>query len=197
MSLRGQEAEDSDLLLRLSRGDEDAYRQLFQRHQSRAYAVALSLLRSTWDAEEVVAAAFLELWRKRDRVRIVDGSVLPWLLTVVSFQAKNHRRSTMRYRRLLANLPPVEHSPDHADEVARVVDAAGISKSVRAALAVLKPRDAAVLVLCVVEGLSITEAAIVLRVPEGTVKSRLSRAKARLRGHVAHALEISTKESNG
>ncbi|MFJ6678619.1 RNA polymerase sigma factor [Microbacterium sp. NPDC091382] len=172
---------DAALLFRLSRGDADAYRDLFRRHERATYRVALLLTHSAWDAEEVVASSFLELWRKRDKVRLVDNSVLPWLLTVVSFVAKNHLRGTRRYRRLLAKIPHEGIEPDHADEVARTVDALPVAAEVRVALGELNARDAAVLLLCVVQQFSARDASIALAVPEGTVKSRLSRVKARLR----------------
>jgi RNA polymerase sigma-70 factor (ECF subfamily) len=172
---------DGELLFQLERGDASAYRQLFRRHERAAYRVALVLTRSPWDAEDVVATAFLELWRKRDAVRLVDGSVRPWLLTVVSFAAKNHLRSALRYRRLLAKLPHTDEAPDHADEIARTMDALPMSAEVRAALRELAPGDASVLLLCVVEELSVKDAAAVLGIPESTVRSRLSRLKARLR----------------
>ncbi|MGC0370725.1 RNA polymerase sigma factor (sigma-70 family) [Microbacterium sp. SLBN-111] len=172
---------DGELMYRLSRGDESAYRDLFRRYERVAYRVALIMVHSPWDAEEVVASTFLELWRKRDQVRLVDGTVRPWLLTVVSFVAKNHLRGRGRYRRLLARIPHPTEEPDHADEVARTVDAIPVADAVRDALGRLNSRDASVLLLCVVEHLSIQQAAVALGIPEGTVKSRLSRVKARLR----------------
>lgn len=175
------EQTDGELLFRLSRGDESAYRELFRRHERRAYRVALLMMQSTWDAEEVVASAFLELWRKRDSVRVVDGSVLPWLFTAVSLMAKNHQRGTRRYRRLLAKLPHESTEPDHSDEVARTVDALPVAAAVQEALAELNARDANILLLCVVQELSTRDAAVTLGIPDGTVKSRLFRVKARLR----------------
>lgn len=172
---------DAALLFQLSHGDETAYRELFRRHERAAYRVALAVLRSPWDAEDVVSAAFLELWRKREKVRLVDESVLPWLLTVVTYQAKNRIRTTLRYRRLLAKVPREGVEPDHADEVSRVIDAISLTKEVQKALSELRPDDASVLLLCVVQELSVGEAAIALGIAEGTVKSRLSRVKAKLR----------------
>lgn len=172
---------DSVLLYRLTRGDEAAYRELYRRYERPAYRVALLMMRSAWDAEEVAASAFLELWRKRDSVRIVDGSILPWLMTVLSFMAKNHQRGTRRYRRLLAKVPHEGYEPDHADEVARMIDALPVADAVQEALAELNARDASILLLCVVQQLSTRDAALALGIPDGTVKSRLSRVKARLR----------------
>ncbi|GAA1231737.1 RNA polymerase sigma-70 factor (ECF subfamily) [Microbacterium phyllosphaerae] len=173
---------DGELLYRLSRGDEPAYRMLHDRHQMPVFRLSLVLMHTSWDAEEVAATAFFELWRRRDKVRIVDGSVLPWLLATTSFAAKNSLRSRRRYQRLLHRIPHDGDVADHADEVARAMDSLKISASVREALRQLNPRDASVVVLCIIHELPLAEAAVALGVPEGTVKSRLSRVKARLRG---------------
>jgi RNA polymerase sigma factor (sigma-70 family) len=174
--------DDGELLFRLSRGDEPAYRLLHDRHQAPVFRMSLVLMQTTWDAEEVAATAFFELWRKRDKVRVVDGSVLPWLLATTSFAAKNSQRSRRRYQRLLNRIPHDGDVPDHAEDVARAMDSMKISKNVRDALIQLNQREASVVILCVIQELPLAEAAVVLGIPEGTVKSRLSRVKARLRG---------------
>lgn len=119
--------DDGELLYRLSRGDEPAYRMLHERHQAAVFRVALVLVRTTWDAEEVAATAFFELWRKRDNVRVVDGSALPWLLATTSYAAKNSLRTRRRYQRLLNRIPREHDVPDHAEEVARAMEAFSIS----------------------------------------------------------------------
>jgi RNA polymerase sigma-70 factor (ECF subfamily) len=176
-----QGAADGELLFRLARGDERAYRQLHDRHAGAVYRVALVLVRKPWDAEEVAATVFFEMWRKRDRVRLVDDSILPWLFTVTSYVAKNQLRTTRRYARLLSRIPHDGPAPDHADDVARALDGLRISEEVRAVLQSLNPRDASILLLNVVHELPIKDTALALGIPEGTVKSRLSRVKARLR----------------
>ena len=175
---------DGELLFRLSRGDEPAYRLLHDRHQAPVFRLSLVLMRTSWDAEEVAATAFFELWRKRDKVRLVDGSVLPWLLATTSFAAKNSLRSRRRYQRLLSRIPHERDVPDHADEVARAMDSMKITDGVREALLQLNPRDAGVVVLCVIHELPAAEAAVVLGIPAGTVKSRLSRVKTKLRSEL-------------
>jgi len=174
-------APDSALLFQMIHGNEGALRELFRRHERRLYATALGMTRTSWDAEEVVGTALLELWRKRETVRLIDDSVLPWLLTVVAYAAKNQLRGRLRYQRLLSRVPRSGAEPDHADEVARLIDNQTFTKEITAALIDAGPQDASVILLCVVEEMSTRDAALVLGVPEGTVKSRLSRAKARLR----------------
>ena len=173
---------DGELLYRLSRGDEPAYRMLHDRHQMPVFRLSLVLMHTSWDAEEVAATAFFELWRRRDKVRIVDGSVLPWLLATTSFAAKNSLRSRRRYQRLLHRIPHDGDVADHADEVARAMDSLKISASVREALRQLNPREASVVVLCIIHELPLAEAAVVQGEPEGTDKSPKTREKARHRG---------------
>ncbi len=118
--------------------------------------------------------AFFELWRKRASVRLVDGSPLPWLLNTVAHCARNLERSGRRYRALLDRAPaaePVSHDRDDS--------------GVLAALKRLPEREQAVVVLSVLEGFSEREVAQALGIPAGTVKSRLARAKAKLRDDVA------------
>lgn len=186
---------DGELLFRLSRGDEPAYRMLHDRHQMPVFRLSLVLMHTSWDAEEVAATAFFELWRRRDKVRIVDGSVLPWLLATTSFAAKNSLRSRRRYQRLLHRIPHDGAVPDHADEVARAMDSLKITENVREALRELNPREASVVILCIVHEVPIAEAAVVLGIPEGTVKSRLSRVKTRLRGEL-HEYAPRSEEAN-
>lgn len=172
---------DGDLLFRLSRGDEPAYRMLHDRHQAPVFRVAVLLTRTTSDAEEVAATAFFELWRRRDAVRLIDGSVLPWLLATTSSAANDGLRPRRRYRRLLHGLPLGEGS-DHADEVARAMGALGITEDLHRLLLTLRRRDARIAVLCLVHGLAPADAAIVLGIPVSTVAARLSRVGARHRG---------------
>lgn len=177
---------DGELLFRLARGEEAAYRALYARHERAVFRVALVLMRTTWDAEEVAATTFLELWRKRDSVRIVDDSVLPWLLTVTSYVAKNQQRATRRYQRLLSRIPQASPVFDHADEVLHAMEGLRISEQVRDALQRLNARDASVVLLCIVQELPTRDVAVALGVPEGTVKSRLSRVRSRLREALQH-----------
>ena len=121
------------------------------------------------------------LWRKRVAVRLVDGSPLPWLLNTVSNAARNLERSGRRYRTLIARAPAADHGgePTARDE-----------SGVLAALKRLPAREQSVIVLTVLEGYPERAAAETLGIPVGTVKSRLARAKARLRDEMA-AMEAS------
>lgn len=158
-------------------GSGEAFGRLFDRHRDRLKRHSLRLVPTPADADDVVAITFLEAWRKRDRVRFTDGSILPWLLVTATNSAHNLSRSSRRHRALLARLPVEPPVPDHAER---------FEGDAERALRGLSLPDRQVIGLCVVEGMSEREAAEALGIPAGTVKSRLSRAKARL----AHHLEL-------
>ena len=153
-------------------GDGEAFGRIFDRHRDRVWRHGLRLAPTTSDADDLVAITFFEAWRNRERVRVVEGSVLPWLLVTATNVGRNLRRSAGRYTALLERLPPAEHAADPADSVAEHDTAAQLA---RLALA-----DRQVLTLCVIEGYSERDAAAALGVAPGTVKSRLSRARRRL-----------------
>ncbi len=161
-------------------GDPDAFGDLYERHRDRVYGHALRLTRSSHDAEDVTALVFLEAWRRREHVRVVDGTVLPWLFVTTANVIRNHDRAARRHRAAMSSLPPAITSPDHAPEVDARIDRLDPGSDLRRAFAALPARDQEVITLCVLEELPLADAAATLRIPLGTLKSRLSRAKARL-----------------
>lgn len=167
-------------------GNGEALGELFDLHHSRVYRHSLRLVPSPVDAEDVVAVVWLEAWRQRDRIRFVDGSMLPWLLVVATNTALNFNRTARRYRALIRRLPPPAPQSDHADAFD-----AGLAQ---AALAELSRAHREVVALCVLNGYSEAEAASALGVPPGTVKSRLSRATRALR---AKYQELSAQSPRG
>ncbi|MDR6971354.1 sigma-70 family RNA polymerase sigma factor [Leifsonia shinshuensis] len=168
------------MLVRARRGDPQAFGELFDLHRDRVFRHALRMTRSVHDAEDVTGMVFLEAWRRRDALTEVDGSVIGWLLVTANNVSRNLSRSIRRYRHTLSTLPAPEDSPDHSNSVDERLDSHPQLAALREALARLPRRDQDVLSLCVMEELSTADAAAVLNIPTGTVKSRLSRAKARL-----------------
>ncbi|MEU4408188.1 RNA polymerase sigma factor [Streptosporangium sp. NPDC023963] len=166
---------------RIRAGDPDSFSKLFDDHARSVYNHAFRLTGDWSAAEDVVSLTFLEAWRLRSRVDTDGGSLRPWLLGVATNVARNIRRAARRHADALARLPPGEATPDIAEEVAARVDDGELLASVRTALDALRRPEREVLALCVWAGLGYTEAAEALGVPVGTVRSRLSRARKRLR----------------
>jgi RNA polymerase sigma-70 factor (ECF subfamily) len=162
---------DSDDARLLRSGDPKALVVLFDRHEDRVFRQASRLLGAREDAKDVVVMAFFELWRHRNTARLVDGSALPWLLNTASNLSRNIDRGNRRYRRLLERVPVKDPSPMEAED----------ESGVMTALNKLPSGQRSVVVLTILEGYPDREVAQVLGIPIGTVKSRLSRAKATLR----------------
>ncbi|WP_444947510.1 RNA polymerase sigma factor [Micromonospora ureilytica] len=173
---------ESSLRARVRAGDPGAFAELFDEYARSVYNHAFRLTADWATAEDVMAATYLQAWRSRERVTAEGGSLRPWLLGIATNEARNHIRSNRRYRRVAAALLASDFTvPDHADEVAgRLDDSRRIAAAIDA-LARLRRAEREVLTLCLWEGLDYESAAEALGVPVGTVRSRLSRARARLR----------------
>lgn len=171
-----EEESDAQVWARVRAGDEAALGALLDLHGARLFRHAGRMLSQREDAKDAVVIAVTEAWRKRAIVRTVDGSPLPWLLTTVSNVALNLERSARRYRRLLTRIPSEQDldAPTSDDE-----------SGVMAALRRLPAGQRSVVVLSVLEGYRHDETAAALGISVGTVKSRLSRAKANLRTELA------------
>jgi RNA polymerase sigma factor (sigma-70 family) len=170
---------DAALWLSASSGTERAFVVIFDRYRSRIFGAAYRRTNRVSDAEEIVAMVFLEAWRLRKRVRIVDGTLLP--------VTSNLSRSQRRYARMIARLPlPVEQD-DHAPSVDERVDGRPCRRALDDAINSLSAGDRAVVELCLVEELPLADAAAALEVPVGTVKSRLHRARKQQQAKLAVA----------
>lgn len=172
--------EEETLWARARDGRGDAFAQLFRDHQARVYRRALALTRGVHDAEDVTAAAFFELWRKRRTVRLVNGSVLPWLLVTSVNLARNKLRGDIRHRRLISTLPR-DTAPDAEAVAVDNVHLEVLGVRLTEALAALTPDDAALLTLTALDGLSVTDAAAAIGIKPGAARMRLSRVRERLR----------------
>lgn len=171
---------DEELWHQVVNGDGDAFGVLFDRHYDRVWRHALKVLRVHHVAEDVVAVVFYEAWRRRANVRIVNNSILPWLLITTNNTLRNHVRQQRRYRHFLNQLPPPEDSADIAEGIIDADESQIKASALKEAFAQLRPPERDVLTLCVVEGMGAREAGAALGIADGTVKSRLHRAKSRL-----------------
>ncbi|MGW7441503.1 RNA polymerase sigma factor [Streptomyces sp. NPDC054849] len=172
----------TDLRTRIRAGDPSAFGELYDSYARAVYNHAFRLAPDWAAAEDVMAETFMEAWRLRHRIDPEGGSLRPWLLGVATNVARGHYRSNRRYRAAARAAAEAETAlPDHAEEVAgRLDDRRRIAAALRA-LAVLRRPEREVLALCLWEGLEYAAAAQALGIAVGTVRSRLSRARAKLR----------------
>ncbi len=174
------QSDEGHLWLSAKSGDGDAFGAVFDLYGDRVYHHARRLVATVADAEDVTAIAFFELWRRRRSVRVVEGSVLPWLLVTATNLSRNLNRGLRRYRALLAGLPRSGVEPG-ADELAlTAVGAEQLRRDLRGALAQLSPTDAAIVALTSFEHYTPAEAAAALGISAGAARTRLHRARARL-----------------
>lgn len=173
-----QQPSDADLLALVADGDETALRELVQRHSA---WLLLRLRRRTSD-EDLVAEAlhdtFVAIWRTSRSFR-GDGDVGAWLWGIAIRQLVSRLRKRAQPvpvdARMLSRLSPTVRSAE--DELLVAVEHTSVGEALRS----LSPELRQVLRATVVDGLSTREAAHLLGIPEGTVKSRARIAKSKLR----------------
>lgn len=174
---------DRQLLAAHVAGDHEAFGTLFARHRDRLWAVALRTCGDPEEAADALQDALVSAFRRAAGYR-EDAAVTTWLhRVVVNACLDRHRRRAVRRADPLPDPgrpePPALHEPQDASPAA-AAERAERRERVLAALASLPPEQRAALVLVDMEGYSVAEAADVLEVAPGTVKSRCSRGRARL-----------------
>jgi RNA polymerase sigma-70 factor (ECF subfamily) len=167
-------ASDADLLAQHVAGDTDAFGELVSRHRDRLWAVALRTLGDREDAADALQDALVSAFRGASGFR-GGAAVTTWLHRIVVNSCIDLvRRRTAR---------PAVSLPDNIADRAAARDSVAdreTSLTVTAALRSLPTEQSAALVLVDVEGFSVAEAAEILDVATGTVKSRCARGRARL-----------------
>jgi RNA polymerase sigma factor (sigma-70 family) len=132
-------------------------------------------------ADDLAAEVFTIAFAQRQRYDLARECARPWLYGIATNLAGSYRRREQRRYRALARAGAPGVAPSDEDLVADRVSAAAAGPALAAALAGLGSADRDVLLLVAVAGLDQHEVAVALGIPHGTVRSRLSRARARLR----------------
>jgi RNA polymerase sigma factor (sigma-70 family) len=175
---------DLDLMLRVRKGDDDAFRRLFDHYAPTAKALAMRVVRQSHLAEEIVQEAFLAVWRNPDGYDEQRGSVRSWLMGMVHHRAVDavRREEAQRRRAEDAVSEARDDQPDHADQVADDLVRPEERRLVRAALDELPREQREVLEMMYFDGLSQSGVAEKTGLPLGTVKSRTLLGMRRMRG---------------
>ncbi|WP_062648448.1 RNA polymerase sigma factor [Streptomyces maremycinicus] len=181
---------------RVRGGERAAFAELYESYATAVYHHALRLTGDWSVAEEVMSETFLAAWRGRGAVEVGGGSLRPWLFGIATNKARNADRSLRRRLAFLARRaesgPRAEDAvEDFAEDVVGRIDDTRRLAEVRRVLGRLRRHEREVIALCVWGGLDYAQAAEALGVPVGTVRSRLSRARARLR----ETVERETRQS--
>lgn len=172
---------DADLVKRAREGDEEALTQLYRRHERRAYNLALRTLGDPWDAADVAQEAFIKAFKNLDSFK-GEARFGTWLHRIVVNAAYDHLRRQKPEpmdSEILDDLSgpsgPASVVATGRDGIDPAVD--GLSDPLRHALMGLSEGFRFAVVLCDLLGFPYNEAADILGVQEGTIKSRIFRAR--------------------
>jgi RNA polymerase sigma-70 factor (ECF subfamily) len=186
----GQWPSDTELLRRHVAGDNEAFGELFRRHRDRMWAVALRTVCDPEEAADALQDAMVSAFRRAADFR-GDAAVTTWLHRIVVNACLDRlRRRAARPATSGGTEQAFEAMMTHDPDPARVSDT---RMDVDAALRVLPAQQRAALVMVDMLGFSVDDAASVLGISPGTVKSRCARARARLLPYVAHLRESGTR----
>ena len=171
----GREAEAAhlvDLLTRSSRGHEEAFAELYDLTSSRIYGIVLRVLRSADHAAEVTQEVYVEVWRQSARYDTDRGTVLSWMSTMA------HRRAVDRVRSVTSEVVRDERyaatdADRGGDQVWEDVDQKLDVERVRKGMTSLTTIQREALSLAYFGGYTQTQVASLLKLPLGTVKTRI------------------------
>lgn len=168
----GVEPPDAELVRRAKRGEREAFAVLYRRHQAAVYRFACAMTGSAAVAEDVVQDAFLALMRDLGRYDPERAPLRTYLLGVARNLARSRARGLWR-------LLSLDHASEAAadDNPGAALSASEDMRLLRRCLDGLPDRYREVIVVCDLQELDYAEAATVLRIPVGTVRSRLHRGR--------------------
>lgn len=172
---------DSDLLQRCRAGDQSAWRDLVARHTRRVFNLAYRFVGRVDEAEDLTQEVFIKVYQSLDRYRQAEGAFTTWLTTVARNQViDNYRRRREEKRRRVENPEILDVMASAEEGPLRELQREERVEFVRRGLRALPPDLREPLILCDLQGLPYEEVAGILRIPLGTVKSRINRGRLEL-----------------
>ena len=180
------ELDEQELVERSRRGDLEAFNAIVAAYQDGVYYLCLRMLGSPQGAEDATQEAFLSAYRSVGRLR--GSNVRAWLFRIAANACIDELRRRRRQPQLSLDAPSPENKPERPLEVAdpaagpeRMALRGELCEALQAELLRLPPDQRLAVVLCDVEGLRYEEIAVSMGSSLGTVRSRISRGRARLR----------------
>ncbi len=179
---------EQELVALAKQGDQNAFAQLVQNNQNKIYSLALRMTGNPEDGADLAQEAFLKAWRSLPTFQ-EESSFSTWLYRLTSNLCIDFLRKEKRRKAAVTTIsldddeeesPPIE-VPDHRFTPETEVERRELRAAMSRALKVMSEEHRQILILREVEGLSYTEIAELLNLEEGTVKSRIARARISLR----------------
>ena len=177
---RGSAAADDAAVIESSWREPERFAVLFDRHAPHIYRY-LARCAGPQVADDLVAETFLAAFAKRDRYDLGHADARPWLYGIATNLVGQHRRDQARQYKITQAAAAEPEVPGHAERVAADVTARAMRPLLDAALATLPAGDRDVLLLIAWEELTYQEVSRALDIPVGTVRSRLNRARTKVR----------------
>ncbi|MFG2138732.1 RNA polymerase sigma factor SigM [Streptomyces sp. NPDC048650] len=177
---------DADLLALHVKGDPDAFGEIVRRHRDRLWAVALRTLGDREEAADAVQDALVSAYRAAHTFR-GQSAVTTWLHRItVNACLDRARKAASRRTSPVAETERLEQLLEPEESAAAPAERQDLHRQLLAALRTLPEEQCAALVLVDMQAYPVAEAAEILGVPTGTVKSRCARGRARLLPLVTH-----------
>ncbi|MFF5263438.1 RNA polymerase sigma factor [Actinomadura viridis] len=189
---------DDGRLIERSLREPERFAVLFDRYADRVHRYLVRRVGPA-EADDLVSGTFLTAFEQRggfDTARAGCGA-LPWLLGIATNLVRGHRRAEARRWKALARTRPDEAETSPAERVVARLDATAAARPLTAALKAMPPGDRDCLLLFAWADLTYTEIAAALDIPVGTVRSRIHRARGRLRAHLRLPDGGSHEDSDG
>ena len=174
---------DCNLVERCLSGEETAWDDLVRVHTRRVYGLCYRFTGSDAEAQDLTQEVFLRIFRTLRTFRSAEGSFVTWMARLTRNLLIDHYRRTKQDRAtdsIEDQLPVLEEHLDAAAKPDRVLAGRETSEILRAALQRLSPDLRETVILRDLQDMEYREIALILRIPEGTVKSRLNRGRAEL-----------------
>ncbi len=168
-----------DLLKRISSGDQDAFRELYQETDRTIYSFILSIVRNPQDAEEIMQETFLKVWTSASSYQS-QGKPLAWMFTI----ARNLCYMKFRDQKRQADIGLDDLTGDEAGEVCVQLENMADNMVLQSALNILKEEERQIVLLHASAGLKHREIAANLQLPLSTVLSKYNRAMKKLEKHL-------------
>jgi RNA polymerase sigma-70 factor (ECF subfamily) len=170
---------DDHLIERMRQNDEGAYRLLVERHIDRAYGLALRILRSPADAEDVAQEAFVKAWIHRDKWQAGRAKFSTWLYRVIV-----NRCLDLKRRPVSANIDSVAEPIDPTADALTLIERSEQQQALAQAIAALPERQRSAIALTYTTGLKNAAAAEVMEMSVKAFEALLVRAKRSLRSQL-------------
>lgn len=174
---------DEELVALARTGDADAFDQLVTRHQAGVYRAALAALRNPQDAEEAAQDALIRAWSSLGRFR-GESTFRTWLLTIVWNAALSRRRSVVRWLKRKAPMADAMALPERGASPYREVWDREVRAHIANAIETLTPTLRDALLLAQSGDYGYDEIALMLKIPVGTLKWRVSEARKQVKGRL-------------